>query len=248
MQNDPASPTQLEHQRLLRLINDQAKKIKSHFRGRSLATVASTLRDTVERAPATCDHIVRARPVIRGSVGILVVLMVMALFYQMNQLEFAETDGWTVVEGIEAGINTLVYMGLAIVFLVSLEFRSRRQEAFKALQELRALAHVLDMHQMNKDPFLLKSNKDGPSDELTPRELIRYLDDTSDLLSILAKLAAWYAQRINDAEVLAAVNEIEQLTTALSQKIGQKIQLVSQQCPEAFFVDASGQSRTAPDV
>ena len=58
-------------------------------------------------------------------------------------------------------------------------------------------------------------------------ELTRYLDYCSEMLSLTSKLAALYAQNLPDPVVIDAVNEIESLTTNLSQKIWQKITLVS---------------------
>ncbi|MFT6596826.1 MAG: hypothetical protein ACJAT3_002810, partial [Akkermansiaceae bacterium] len=45
-----------------------------------------------------------------------------------------------------------------------------------------------------------------------------YLDYSGDLLSIVGKLAAYYAQNLQEWVVLDAVNEIETLTSTLSNK------------------------------
>ena len=102
------------------------------------------------------------------------------------------------------------------------------------MQELRALAHVLDMHQFSKDPErlihqeLLTSepgvDADGPS--LSPFLTGRYLDYVSELLSLTGKVAALYARNTQDSVVLDAVNEIESLTNGFSRKIWQKIMIL----------------------
>ena len=46
------------------------------------------------------------------------------------------------------------------------------------------------------------------------------------MLSLTSKLAAVYAQNLPDPVVIDAVNEIESLTTNLSQKIWQKITIL----------------------
>jgi hypothetical protein len=58
------------------------------------------------------------------------------------------------------------------------------------------------------------------------QELVRYLDYCSEMLSLSSKVAALYAQSTTDAQVIDAVNELERLTTNLSQKIWQKINIV----------------------
>jgi hypothetical protein len=56
--------------------------------------------------------------------------------------------------------------------------------------------------------------------------LTRYLDYCSELLSLVGKLAALYAQSTSDPVVLQAVNDIEQLTNGLARKIWQKIMML----------------------
>ncbi|MEK6222152.1 MAG: hypothetical protein N2D54_07875, partial [Chloroflexota bacterium] len=53
---------------------------------------------------------------------------------------------------IDAGINDLVFLGIFTVFLISMGSRIQRNRALKAIRELRAIAHIIDMHQLTKDP------------------------------------------------------------------------------------------------
>ncbi len=53
--------------------------------------------------------------------------------------------------------------------------------------------------------------------------LADYLGYSGDLLSIIGKLAAYYAHDFKDRVVLDAVNEIEILSSSLSNKIWLKI-------------------------
>jgi hypothetical protein len=101
----------------------------------------------------------------------------------------------------------------------------------RALHELRAISHVIDMHQLTKDPSQLLSRSgnrtaSSPQRTLTAFQLIRYLDYCSELLSLIGKLGALYAQSIPDTVVLQAVNDIEVLTNGLSRKIWQKIMIL----------------------
>ncbi len=106
----------------------------------------------------------------------------------------------------------------------------RRRRILKALHELRSLAHVIDMHQLTKDPQraagVLIATPSSPRSELSPDQLIRYLDYCSEMLSLVGKLAALYLQRSDDAVVLSTVDEIEGLTTGLSRKIWQKLMII----------------------
>jgi hypothetical protein len=71
---------------------------------------------------------------------------------------------------MEAGLNDVVLIGAGIFFLLSVEVRYKRARALKALHELRSITHVIDMHQLTKDPHrILKANiysKTGKSPDL----------------------------------------------------------------------------------
>jgi hypothetical protein len=62
--------------------------------------------------------------------------------------------------------------------------------------------------------------------------LSRYLDYCSEMLSITGKIAALYIQDFDDDVALAAVNEVENLTTGLSRKVWQKLMIVFAMGPE----------------
>ena len=72
---------------------------------------------------------------------------------ELSGFEFESDSGIVdVITLMEAGINDVVLIGAAIFFLLSFETRYKRQRALKAIHELRSIAHVIDMHQLTKDP------------------------------------------------------------------------------------------------
>ncbi|MFZ4476924.1 MAG: hypothetical protein ACOYPR_17145, partial [Saprospiraceae bacterium] len=97
-------------------------------------------------------------------------------------------------------------------------------------------AHVVDMHQLTKDPaFVLSDIKNTAVSHkrvLTRTELTRYLDYCSEMLALVSKIAALFAQNIEDPVVLGAVNDLESLTQGLSGKIWQKIMILDLADPE----------------
>ena len=130
---------------------------------------------------------------------------------------------------LEALINDVVLLGAAIFFLVTIEVRVKRKRALERLNELRVIAHVIDMHQLTKDPNVIgHSNMDtrhSPKRVLTKYELERYLDYCSELMSLISKVSILYAQSLPDEVIVNAVNEIEELTSGLSRKIYQKLMI-----------------------
>jgi hypothetical protein len=134
---------------------------------------------------------------------------------------------------LEAAFNSLLLVGATVIFLVTLESRIKRRRALQALHELRVIAHIIDMHQLTKDPERLHvqgpDTRSSPKRTMTNFELNRYLDYCSEMLSLSGKIAALYVQDFPDAHVVAAVNDIEDLTSGLSRKIWQKIMILDEE-------------------
>jgi len=140
------------------------------------------------------------------------------------------TGAFDFVQGIEASLNTLILAALGFLALVRAEERIKRKRVFRALHGLRSLIHVIDMHQLTKDPVALSANfkptANSPARITNKADLARYLDYCSEMLSITGKLAALFAQSVNDDVVVDAVNDIESLGSNLSRKIWQKIMMI----------------------
>jgi hypothetical protein len=129
-------------------------------------------------------------------------------------------------------LGSLFFIGTGILFLVTLEGRLKRAKALAAVHELRSLAHIVDMHQLTKDPeelaTLLPPTASSPQRTMSDSELVRYLDYCTEMLALISKVGALYVQRFADPVVLSAVDEIEDLTSGLSRKIWQKIMMLNQ--------------------
>ena len=63
---------------------------------------------------------------------------------------------------------------------------------------------------------------------MTAFELVRYLDYCSEMLSLVAKVGALYAQDVRDPVVIELVSDLEATTSDMSREIWQKIQLIEQ--------------------
>jgi len=163
---------------------------------------------------------------------LLVGLVVWALGQLVRNFKFDASGILHLLQTTESAINELIFLGLAIYFLVNLEARIKRSAALKALHRLRSIAHVVDMHQLTKDPAYVLSKSTLPKTESSPQrtltrhQLTRYLDYCSELLALNAKVAALFAQNTDDAVVLNAVNDLEVLVQGLSAKIWQKIMIL----------------------
>ncbi|MBX7434474.1 hypothetical protein JDV09_20565 [Mycobacterium sp. Y57] len=131
---------------------------------------------------------------------------------------------------VESVINDLVFAAIAVVFLWAFPERLERRALLRLLHRLRSLAHVIDMHQLSKDPEQVNPSY-SPTSESVPHgldadQLYHYLDYCSEMLSLTAKTAALCAEHTTDGVVLETVSYVETLTTELSNKIWQKISLL----------------------
>lgn len=129
--------------------------------------------------------------------------------------------------------DTLEGLGVvvaAIAFVVTIETRRKRAKVISAINGLRSLAHVIDAHQLTKDPHALSdisaATPHSPKRAMGEYELGRYLNYCSEMLSLASKVGFLYAQKFPDPEATEAVNDLETLTSDLSQNIWQKIQLI----------------------
>ena len=131
---------------------------------------------------------------------------------------------------IETIINDLVFGGIAVFFLFTVPERMERARVLRILHRLRSLAHVIDMHQLTKVPERLE--RSSPEDGglgMTRAELTRYLDNCTEMLSLVGKSAALFAEDTTDGDVLDAVEGIETLTSDMARKVWQKIAIIQQE-------------------
>ncbi|MGL5096748.1 MAG: hypothetical protein ACRDD1_14230, partial [Planctomycetia bacterium] len=207
------------------------QRIEARFPGSGLAKLAGEVLGVAQRAMVRAEQIHRPNLLLR--LGIALVVAVAAgygcLAATTLKLRGAELrDVGALMQFADSSLGTLVFLGAALFFLFSLEQRWKREAALAALHELRALAHVVDMHQMTKDPERLFARGplvfiDKNPTARTPFELNRYLSYCNEILAILSKIAALYVQKFPDAPTVSAVDQVEDLCSGLSNRICQKI-------------------------
>ena len=85
----------------------------------------------------------------------LALIVVGAMLANVDWKASAYSSLADLLQGFDAVVNELILLGVAIFFLSSLETRLKRRRALDALHGLRSLAHIVDMHQLTKDPSRL---------------------------------------------------------------------------------------------
>ena len=165
------------------------------------------------------------------TIATLAALTVWAVFELRGVVKGGAFTVAELLQSIDAATSELIFLSLVVLFLVSLETRLKRRTALRMLHRLRSVAHVVDMHQLTKDPEhvlrQVSATASSPVRTLSRVDLPRYLDYCSELLALTSKLAALHAQHLYDPVILNAVNDIEALTADLSRKIWQKISILA---------------------
>ncbi|WP_372734717.1 hypothetical protein [Nocardioides sp.] len=208
-------------------------RITARFPDRGLRHTAGDLMTIIDEISAGADEIHGRIRLARLTSRIV---MVAILIGTALALAIAVRDFFTGFVGfnapdllplIESTINDVVFAGIAVFFLWSFPDRVERGRLLNLLHQLRSAAHIVDMHQLSKDPQQLRPDYQMTAVskrlDLDRDQLERYLDYCSELLSLVGKAAALCAEESRDQVILETVSRIETLTVGLSRKIWQKI-------------------------
>jgi hypothetical protein len=212
-------------------------RVRDRFPGSGLEQRSLDLIQILRHIHNRADEISKPIWWIRLLYVALAAVVIAALVFLPKDLSTGELDAVDWVQFVESAVNDLIFLGAGLLFVTTVETRIKRRRALRELHEIRSFAHVIDMMQLTKDPQRLahpgQATEASPVNTMTAYELGRYLDYCSEMLSMSAKGAAVIAQRFDDPTVLAAVNEIETLTSGLSRKIWQKLMVLMSTDPEA---------------
>jgi hypothetical protein len=206
----------LDPARIINTAELLGQRVSERFPSSGLRKVAAELvslsRDVAVAAKAFEAPIWWLRIAI--AVVILIGASVVLFVGTFLSFERISTGAFDFVQGIEASLNTFLLAGLGFLALVRAEERLKRKRVFKELHGLRTVC------RFQADEKLAATHHQQR------RSLPRYLDYCSEMLSITGKLAALFAQSVNDEVVVDAVNSVEELGSNLSRKIWQKITMV----------------------
>lgn len=222
----------LDAQKVITTIDTLHLRIEDRFPGRGILDVAKTLCRVARIVASESVQLNKPHWGLRAVVGFVMALGTLMFLYVGTLVNFSNfsTEATAFVQLLEQVINTVVLVGLGLAFLISMETRLKRRRALKDLHELRSVVHVIDMHQLTKDPSVFLADRttttNSPDETLTRFEMVRYLDYCAEMLALSAKLAALYAQNMDDSVVVNAVNDVEMLASTLSGKIWQKIAIL----------------------
>ncbi len=225
---------QLQPERLIQTIAKLQSRVNERFPGSGLLVIVSDLHRISQAAAARAEAIRQPHWPLRLATWLLLAGLVALIGWLAMQVKLEGTDkALDLIQGVEAGMSSLVFLGGAAWFVATLEKRVKRRRALSAMQELRVLAHIIDMHQLTKDPDRLfrqagENTASSPPAEYTPFQLGRYLDYCSEMLALIGKICLLYGHNNDDEIVLDTIDDVEDLTGNLARKVWQKIVLLNE--------------------
>jgi hypothetical protein len=244
----------LREDKLLETIEQIRRRIGERFPDSGLSQVAAEIVQMTQEAVARAEAIRQPNLWLRaGLVLLLVIAVAGAVTYAQargEQTPFVQT----MLQFLDAAKGSAAILTAMAVFLVTLETRLKRRRALRAVHELRAMAHIIDMHQLTKDPDrfghptqpIIVSGRPMDADAMA-----RYLHYCTELLAVVSKIGQLYVQDFPDAPAQTAVDQFEGLATGLSSKIWQKLMILDRVRSDAGppRVDGSpAAAETVPEV
>jgi len=220
---------QLREDKLLETVEKIRQRIDERFPASGLSQVAAEIVQITREALVRAENIRRPNVWLRaGLLALLAVAIVGVVTYLRSQVEETSFTA-AVMQFLDASKGSAAVLAATAVFFVTLETRLKRRRALQAVHELRAIAHIIDMHQLAKDPDRLGHPIEPTSvagRPLDAESMSRYLHFCTELLAVVSKIGQLYVQDFPDATALAAVDNFESLATGLSSKIWQKLMIL----------------------
>lgn len=217
---------QLREDKLLETVEKVSQQIRTRFEDSGLSKLAAEVvqitRDALVRAAA----IRRPNLWLRAGLGLVAAIAVGGVVTYFESRPDGRTFWRTALSFLDEAKGSVAVLTAAAIFLVTLETRVKRRRALRAVHELRAVAHIIDMHQLSKDPDRLgepASRLEVGKKPMDFEAMGRYLHFCTELLAVVSKIGQLYVQDFSDSQALAAVDQFENLTTGLSSKIWQKL-------------------------
>lgn len=213
-----------------------ASRVAERFPGSGLAQVADELASLAKRAGRDTRTLSRPSYPLRAAVAVVIVVGLLGQLWAVSIVDWWNLgligDPLAITPVIESAVNLLLLMFAGAWFLMTLEQRLRRGRVQRWMHRLRSFAHVIDMHQLTKDPTVLlrppPRTPSSPERRMDRVALARYLDYCAEMLAVTGKLSALMAGESDDHVIIAGASDVENLCTDLGRKVWQKIMILGE--------------------
>jgi hypothetical protein len=148
-------------------------RINDRFPDSGLASVCGQLLGISKETTSTCEWIARPNHAMRC--GIYAAILVLGLALVLSAALIPLESGRLNI----ADFVTMTDAAVSEIFLITLDARRKRRRIIKSVNRLRSLAHIIDAHQLTKDPDgtakISVPTTHSPSRDMNEYDLGRYL-------------------------------------------------------------------------
>jgi hypothetical protein len=187
--------------------------IGREFSKAHLAQVGANIHRLTQEAVVKAQKIRRPIWPLRIGTWLLILAFLAGAVHQL-----ATQDLRDILHFLDDTKGAAIYIGGFLVVCITLEVRLKRRRALRAINELRAVAHIVDMHQLAKDQTIEEFRE-----TMTAEKMESYLHACIALLALLSKIGQLYVEHFPDTVATQAANDLEMITNGLSNKIWMKI-------------------------
>lgn len=219
----------LDTKKVLISISKLNARIEDRLPDSSLLVTCHDFHITALKCQEILNDILKPNYFLRIICGLVIAISLLGVFYGFTLIELkVQRTIFDIATFAEASINNILLIGAAYYFIFNLEKRFERAKAIKYMNILSGYVHVVDMHQLTKDPHVYCeaykfSSEHSPERLLSPFEFQRYLIYCTEFLSLISKVSAIFSHSIEDNAVAKNADEIENLSSLISNKIWQKL-------------------------
>ena len=192
-------------------------RINERFPGCGLFKVTDQIVDLLKEAQDRSKWVKKDLAVIKIpliAIFLLFPVLIVAAFIILN-LDIRLFSVGDILDCVQTVLLYVVFVWACFYYLRRVETRRKRRKVFKIFHKVRHIAHVIEMHRLNKDPTrVVTEGKDTPSSPTRLKDpflIDRYNAYCKELLILLGKVPALYSQHFDDREVLAYVTDLELL-------------------------------------
>jgi hypothetical protein len=223
-----ASKLLLREDKLLETVENIRKRIDQRFPDSGLSRIASEIIEITRDSLARAVAISRPNFWLRAGLAILLIFAIVGVVVYLKTSDQQMPARQNLLQFFEATKGSIAVLSATAIFLITLETRLKRRRALRAMHELRAVAHIIDMHQLNKGPDLGHAIEpvDVEGIPMDAQGMRRYLRFCTELLAVISKIGQVYVQDFPDPAAQVAVDNFESLATGLSSKIWQKLMML----------------------
>jgi hypothetical protein len=229
----------LDPNKIYKNISALEQRVLARFEGRNIAKRAKKLTELSAKAVVRSQQLAKPNYFLRLisilSLTLFIAAIAALLLEASSAINFASNvDLSELLQGAQAGIELVVFLGIVVLFIWSIETRIRRKALLTEIEYLQNFLHLINVGQLDKEPVRLdkgfKKEKNSPDISLDYFSMERYLSHSQKLAHYAAEVGRVYANTLVDAEVDNAAEELRRFAFDIARTCLEKMNILTLKC------------------